>query len=112
MYHWQIPAIAFGSGSVNKRKDVHQYIEQALEAGFSHLDTAQCIAISLLALILGANDHQDYENEASVGRAIRESGLPREDLYVTTKWGFGNPQDGLNASLKNVGFCWSSVRLH
>lgn len=38
----QIPSIAYGSGSVNKGQDIHQYIEQAIDTGFSHLDTAQC----------------------------------------------------------------------
>jgi diketogulonate reductase-like aldo/keto reductase len=38
----KIPAIAFGSGSVNKGHDIHHYIEQAIDTGFTHLDTAQC----------------------------------------------------------------------
>lgn len=37
-----MPAIAFGSGSVNKGHDIHEYVENALEHGFSHIDTAQC----------------------------------------------------------------------
>lgn len=42
-----MPAIAFGSGSVNKHRDIHEYIENALEQGFSHLDTAQCSCLQL-----------------------------------------------------------------
>jgi len=91
---YKLPAIAFGSGSVNKGKDIHEYIKQALEAGFSHLDTAQY-----------------YRNETSVGRAIRESGLPREDLYVTTKWGFGDVQDAISMSLTQLGLKYVDLYL-
>lgn len=46
----QIPAIAFGSGSVNKGKDIHHYVSQAIDSGFSHLDTAQCRFTALLII--------------------------------------------------------------
>lgn len=82
----KIPSIAYGSGSVNKGKDIHQFVEQALETGFSHIDTAQF-----------------YQNEQYVGRAIRESGLARDELYVTSKWGFGNLQEAFHASLTSLG---------
>lgn len=38
---YSMPAIAFGTGSVNKGRDIHEYVEDALEHGFSHIDTAQ-----------------------------------------------------------------------
>ncbi|KAF8174251.1 Aldo/keto reductase [Pholiota molesta] len=82
----KIPAIAFGSGSVNKGHDIHHYIEQAIDTGFTHLDTAQF-----------------YQNQESVGLAIRESGLSRAELYLTSKWGFGNIHDALNESLTKIG---------
>ena len=44
-------------------------VEWALEAGYRHVDTAQL-----------------YRNERSVGAAIRRSGIPREEIFVTTKW--------------------------
>ncbi|KAF9445385.1 2,5-diketo-D-gluconic acid reductase, partial [Macrolepiota fuliginosa MF-IS2] len=82
-----IPSIAFGSGTVNKNKDVHEYIENALEQGFSHLDTAQF-----------------YGNEESVGIAIRESGLSRSDIFVNTKWaGSPNVRESLEISLSKLG---------
>ena len=56
---WQSPA-----GAVTE-----QAVEWALEAGYRHIDTATY-----------------YRNEASVGAALARSGLPREDLFVTTKW--------------------------
>ena len=43
-------------------------IHRALDAGYVHIDTAQV-----------------YGNEASVGKAIRLSGVPRKDLFITTK---------------------------
>ncbi|PPQ77074.1 hypothetical protein CVT25_014887 [Psilocybe cyanescens] len=82
----KIPAIAFGSGSVNKGKDIHHYVSQAIDSGFSHLDTAQF-----------------YQNEEYVGVAIRESGLSRSELYVTSKYGFGSLQDAFHASLTKLG---------
>ncbi|KAH9160221.1 2,5-diketo-D-gluconic acid reductase [Lactarius sanguifluus] len=66
----QIPVIAFGTGSKLKNKDVTAVVEQALEAGFSHIDTAAF-----------------YANEQFVGRALRESGLSRADVCVTGKYG-------------------------
>lgn len=41
--HNTIPSIAYGTGSVNKGNDIHDYVENALEQGFEHIDTAQCM---------------------------------------------------------------------
>ncbi|KAJ3500656.1 hypothetical protein NMY22_g19189 [Coprinellus aureogranulatus] len=84
----KIPSIAFGSGSVNKGKDIHQYIEQAIEAGFSHLDTAQW-----------------YNNEESVGQAVRNSGLDRSELYITSKYsnGLKSARSSIQDSLSKIG---------
>ncbi len=59
-----------------------QVVADALEAGYRHIDTAQM-----------------YGNEEGVGQAIAESGLPRDDLYVTTKLdnGFHQPDDARRA---------------
>ncbi|KAG6813043.1 hypothetical protein H0H93_013536, partial [Arthromyces matolae] len=82
-----IPAIAFGSGSVNKGKDASDLVSQAIETGFSHIDTAQA-----------------YKNEESVGVAIRESGLTREDLYITTKYSRPGPiSEAVRNSLDKLG---------
>ncbi|KAF8886250.1 NADP-dependent oxidoreductase domain-containing protein [Gymnopilus junonius] len=85
---------AFGSGSVNKGKDIHQYVEQALDTGFSHIDAAQ-----------------HYANEQFVGLAIRNSGIPRAELFVTSKWGSGSVQDAFQASLKNLGLAYLDLYL-
>ena len=63
-------------------------VRWALEAGYRHVDTAQA-----------------YGNEGSVGRALRESGVPREDVFVTTKFypGGKDPVATIEQSLKRLG---------
>ncbi|WP_108718567.1 aldo/keto reductase [Miniimonas sp. S16] len=62
-----IPQVGFGTWQVEA--DVAQgVVENALEVGYRHIDTAA-----------------GYYNEAEVGAALRASGLPREELFVTTK---------------------------
>ncbi|KAG6908747.1 hypothetical protein DXG01_003451 [Tephrocybe rancida] len=80
-----IPAIGLGSGSVNKDHDMTELVLQAIETGFSHIDTAQA-----------------YQNEDSVGKGIRESGLSREELFVTTKYRRGPIQEAARQSLDKV----------
>jgi diketogulonate reductase-like aldo/keto reductase len=46
--------------------------------------------------------HLDYGNEKSVGTAIRESGLHREELYITSKYSGGKIQESVRASLDKV----------
>jgi len=69
-------------------QDASEYVELALELGFSHIDTSQA-----------------YANEESVGKAIRESGLSRSDFFVTTKWSAPNVsvRQSLSKSLSKLG---------
>jgi len=98
----QFPVIAFGTGSTMKYKDVTDYVGQAIENGFSHIDTAQCM------LPLTANDNAPhtstgYQTESYVGLAIKESGLPRSSLYITSKYsGIGTSQQAIQQSLDKV----------
>lgn len=62
-----IPQVGFGVFQVPEAQ-TQQVVEEALAAGYRHIDTAA-----------------GYYNEAAVGAAIRASGLPREDIFVTTK---------------------------
>ncbi|EMY33788.1 aldo/keto reductase [Arthrobacter crystallopoietes BAB-32] len=62
-----IPQLGFGVFQVLPG-ETQEAVEAALEAGYRHIDTAAA-----------------YRNEAAVGRAIRASGLPREELFITTK---------------------------
>jgi diketogulonate reductase-like aldo/keto reductase len=63
----KIPQIGFGVYLSPHDKCVRSCLE-AFKAGYRHIDTAQY-----------------YENEADVGQALRESKLPREDVYITSK---------------------------
>jgi 2,5-diketo-D-gluconate reductase A len=56
--------------------------------GFFHVDPAEAESVTAQALSLGyrlIDTAQAYGNEAEVGRAIRTSGIPRDDIFVTTK---------------------------
>lgn len=76
-----IPQLGFGVFQVPPAETA-EVTSTALEVGYRHIDTAQM-----------------YGNEAGVGEAIRTSGLPREELYVTSKLnnGFHRPDDARRA---------------
>ena len=63
----EMPILGFGVYQIPP-KDTERAVAEALEVGYRHLDTAAA-----------------YQNEEAVGRAIAASGIPREDLFVTTK---------------------------
>src|SRR5699024_3688625 len=62
-----VPQLGLGVYKVPP-EDVYQTVSSALKAGYRHIDTASY-----------------YENENGVGKAIKESGIPREKLFITTK---------------------------
>ena len=62
-----IPSLAYGTWLI-PNKDAANCVKMALEAGYRHIDTAQA-----------------YQNEEGVGLGIKESGLKREEIYLTTK---------------------------
>ncbi|HEV7435574.1 MAG TPA: aldo/keto reductase [Pseudorhizobium sp.] len=62
-----IPALGFGTFRMPD-EDVYRILPEALKLGFRHVDTAQV-----------------YKNEASVGDVIQKSGVPRADIFLTTK---------------------------
>jgi methylglyoxal/glyoxal reductase len=63
-----MPQIGFGVYLVPSGRATREAVSSALRLGYRHVDTARL-----------------YDNEADVGRAMRESGIPREELFVTTK---------------------------
>src|SRR6478752_10448052 len=63
-----IPKIGFGTWQIPDGSETYDSVRTALDAGYRHIDTARA-----------------YGNEASVGRAVRDSGIPREDLFITSK---------------------------
>ena len=86
----RIPQLGFGVFLVPPEQ-TQRTVEQAFEVGYRHIDTAQM-----------------YGNEAEVGAAIAATGIPRDQLYVTTKLGNGHhlPDDARRAfaeSLEKLG---------
>lgn len=64
-----IPLLGLGVWQVPSGPETENAVRWALELGYRHIDTAQA-----------------YGNEESVGRGIRASGIPREEIFITTKF--------------------------
>src|SRR5262249_3897204 len=80
--------LGFGVWQVRSGRTCEVAVAAALEAGYRHIDTAA-----------------GYGNEADVGAAIRASGIPREEIFVTTKlWNddHGDPEGALDTSLGSL----------
>ena len=78
----KIPAIGFGTYGM-ERRDMLRMIPAALKGGFRHIDTAQI-----------------YRNEEEVGEGISASGIPRSEVFVTTKvWVANYPESRFAASV-------------
>jgi len=65
----QIPLLGLGVWQVANDRECVDAVRWALELGYRHIDTAQA-----------------YGNEESVGQGLRESGVPRDEVFVTTKF--------------------------
>lgn len=77
----KIPCVGFGTYLTPDGDTAVRAVEEALRVGYRHIDTAAI-----------------YKNEKSVGRAIRESGINRNDLFVTSKvW---NSDQGFDSTLQ------------
>lgn len=86
--HGAMPLLGFGTWQL-RGEDAVRATTAALEAGYRHVDTATM-----------------YENEPEVGRALRESGVPRDDVFVTTKLPpdlADRPRETLERSLEQLG---------
>jgi diketogulonate reductase-like aldo/keto reductase len=84
----RMPLLGLGVWRVRNGPECVNAVRWALELGYRHVDTAQA-----------------YGNEESVGRALRESGVPREEVFVTTKF---HPRRGdaaaeVEGSLRRLG---------
>ena len=64
----KIPCVGFGTWQAENGDIAYNAVMTALKAGYRHIDTAAI-----------------YRNEESVGQAIKDSGIPREEIFVTTK---------------------------
>ena len=65
----EIPLLGLGVWQVPNGPQTENAVRWALELGYRHIDTAQA-----------------YGNEESVGRALRDSGVAREEVFITTKF--------------------------
>ena len=95
----KMPLLGFGVFQVPDGDVCKESVLNALKAGYRSIDTAAA-----------------YMNEQSVGRAIKESGVPREELFVTTKlWvqdqGYDNALKAFDASLNKLGLDYIDLYL-
>ena len=86
----QIPAIGFGVFMIPNNGPAYDAVLQALKAGYRHIDTAAA-----------------YFNEEDVGRAIKDSGIPREEIFITSKlwlqdYGYEQAKVGIARSLRKL----------
>ena len=94
----QIPILGFGVFQV-PADDTETVVSQALDTGYRHIDTAA-----------------SYQNEEAVGRALNGSGIPRDELFVTTKlWmehaGYDATQAAFQRSLDRLGLDYVDLYL-
>src|SRR5207253_6583859 len=87
----ELPMLGLGVWQTPKGPECVNAVRWALELGYRHIDTAQA-----------------YGNEESVGRALRESRLPRDEVFITTKFYPGHKDPALEAqhSLRRLGVDW------
>lgn len=72
IHHTQVPALGFGTWELNGQECRHS-VSEALNSGYRHIDTAEM-----------------YGNEAWVGQGIKDSGIARHDVFLTTKIWYTN----------------------
>jgi diketogulonate reductase-like aldo/keto reductase len=92
----ELPMLGLGVWQTSKGPECVDAVRWALELGYRHIDTAQA-----------------YGNEESVGQALRESGVPREDVFVTTKFypARKDPAAMAERSLKRLGIDYVDLYL-
>lgn len=80
----EMPILGFGTFKVEDGKETIESVKHALKVGYRHIDTAAI-----------------YRNEEGVGQAIKESGIPREDIFLTSKvWNSDQGYDSTLAAFK------------
>ncbi|MDO5094604.1 MAG: aldo/keto reductase [Propionibacteriaceae bacterium] len=85
----QIPAIGFGTFQIPADGSTYTAVQEALKVGYRHIDTAAA-----------------YFNEEEVGRAIADSGIPRNQVFLTSKlWlqDYDDAKVGVERSLRKLG---------
>lgn len=95
----KIPAVGFGVFLVENNGPTYDAVKLALQAGYRHIDTAAA-----------------YFNESDVGKAVKDSGIKREEIFVTSKlWlqdhGYDAAKKAVDVSLKNLGLDYMDLYL-
>lgn len=95
----EIPVIGFGTFQIPNDGSTYRAVTDALKVGYRHIDTAVA-----------------YFNEAEVGRAIKDSGIPRDQLWVTSKlwlqdFGFETATKAIETSLTKLGLDYMDLYL-
>lgn len=86
----KIPELGYGVYLIDDREECAKLTLEAIKEGYRHIDTAQY-----------------YKNERAVGDAIRKSGIPREEFFVTTKiwiseYGYEKAKQAIDDSLRRL----------
>lgn len=95
----QIPDYGFGTFQIPADGSTYKAVREALDLGIRHIDTAVA-----------------YFNEQEVGKAIRESGIPREEIFLTSKlwlqdYGYEPAVKGIETSLRKLGLDYIDLYL-
>lgn len=95
----EIPVYGFGTFQIPANGSTYQAVREALDLGIRHIDTAVA-----------------YFNEQEVGQAIRESGIPREEIFLTSKlwlqdYGYEAAKKGIETSLRRLGLDYMDLYL-
>ena len=95
----KMPAIGYGVFRMKDPEECEEAVVQAIQSGYRLIDTAAA-----------------YENEEAVGRAIRRCGVPREELFITTKlWitdtSYEGAKRGFSRSMERLGLDYVDLYL-
>ncbi len=95
----EIPVYGFGTYQIPADGSTYTAVRNALDMGIRHIDTAVA-----------------YFNEQEVGKAIRESGIPREEIFLTSKlwlqdYGYEPAKKGIETSLRKLGLDYIDLYL-
>lgn len=95
----KIPSIGFGVFEIPNNGATYDAVTAALKAGYRHIDTAAA-----------------YMNETDVGKAVRDSGISRSEIFITSKlwiqdYGYEAAKRGIEVSLNNLGMDYIDLYL-
>lgn len=95
----EIPVYGFGTFQIPADGSTYKAVREALDLGIRHIDTAVA-----------------YFNEQEVGQAIRESGIPREEIFLTSKlwlqdYGYESAKKAIDTSLRKLGLDYMDLYL-